>query len=108
VALVHGRLWLDGYRAIDVIGPLFLLDTLLAAGYAAGAPSDPYESGETTYSLVVVSTEDRSTQSVAQWRALPGRDAQVTGSTDLRPAQIAEVQLRDADGTVLLEGSPSR
>jgi hypothetical protein len=31
VAVVHGRLWLDGYRTIDVIGPLFLLDTALAA-----------------------------------------------------------------------------
>jgi hypothetical protein len=31
VAVVHGRLWLDGYRTIDVIGPLFALDTVLAA-----------------------------------------------------------------------------
>ncbi|HEV7870561.1 MAG TPA: hypothetical protein VGO95_04835 [Modestobacter sp.] len=31
VAVVHGRLWLDGYRSIDVIGPLFALDTVLAA-----------------------------------------------------------------------------
>ena len=30
VALVHGRLWLDGYRTIEVIGPLFALDTVLA------------------------------------------------------------------------------
>jgi hypothetical protein len=31
VAVVHGRLWLDGYRSIDVIGPLFALDVVLAA-----------------------------------------------------------------------------
>jgi hypothetical protein len=31
VALVHGRLWVDGYRTIEVIGPLFALDTVLAA-----------------------------------------------------------------------------
>jgi hypothetical protein len=31
IAVVHGRLWLDGYRSIDVIGPLFALDTVLAA-----------------------------------------------------------------------------
>jgi hypothetical protein len=31
VALVHGRLWLDGYRSIEVIGPLFAVDTVLAA-----------------------------------------------------------------------------
>ena len=30
VAVVHGRLWVDGYRSIDVIGPLFALDALLA------------------------------------------------------------------------------
>jgi hypothetical protein len=29
-AVLHGRLWLDGYRSIDVIGPLFALDTVLA------------------------------------------------------------------------------
>jgi hypothetical protein len=59
-----------------------------------------------SYQLVVVSAEDGSTQSVARWQALPGRDAHVTGSTDLTPEEIAEVQLRDGDGTVLLEGSP--
>jgi hypothetical protein len=31
MAVLHGRLWLDGYRSIDVIGPLFALDTVLAA-----------------------------------------------------------------------------
>jgi hypothetical protein len=45
---------------------------------------------------------------VASWQVLPGRDAHVAGSTDLRPDQITEVQLRSDDGTVLLEGSPSR
>jgi hypothetical protein len=35
VAVVHGRLWLDGYRSIDVIGPLFALDTVSAALLAA-------------------------------------------------------------------------
>ena len=58
------------------------------------------------YQLVVVAAEDASTQSVAQWQALPGRDALVTGSTDLAVADIAEVQVRDGDGTVLLEGWP--
>jgi hypothetical protein len=31
IAVVHGRLWLDGYRSIDLIGPLFALDVVLAA-----------------------------------------------------------------------------
>jgi hypothetical protein len=77
--------------------------------YDGPAPSDPYAGGEgTTYQLVVVSAEDQTTQSVARWQALPGRDARVTGSTDLSPDEIAGVQLQDGDGTVLLEGSPSR
>jgi putative zinc finger protein len=60
------------------------------------------------YELVVVSGADRSSHSVASWQALADRSAVVTGSTALFPEQIAEVQLRDAKGTVLLEGSPSR
>ena len=31
VAFLHGRLWVQGYRSISVIGPLFALDTVLAA-----------------------------------------------------------------------------
>jgi hypothetical protein len=74
--------------------------------YDGPRPSGPY--GPHSYQLVVVSVGDRSTQSVAQWQVLPGRDASVAGSTDLSPAEIAEVQLRDGDGTVLLAGRPSR
>jgi hypothetical protein len=36
IAVVHGRLWLDGYRSLDVIGPLFAVDVVLAAGLALG------------------------------------------------------------------------
>jgi hypothetical protein len=35
VAVLHGRLWADGYRAIDVIGPLFAVDAVLAVVAAA-------------------------------------------------------------------------
>jgi hypothetical protein len=41
VAVVHGRLWLDGYRSLDVIGPLFALDTVLAALLAAAVVLTP-------------------------------------------------------------------
>ncbi|WP_448613750.1 hypothetical protein [Modestobacter sp. URMC 112] len=34
VAGVHGYLWQQGYRDIDVIGPAFLLQTVLAVGGA--------------------------------------------------------------------------
>jgi anti-sigma factor RsiW len=58
------------------------------------------------YQLVVVGAGDAGTQSVARWQVLPGREAQVAGSTDLPVDEIAEVQLLDADGTLLLQGSP--
>jgi hypothetical protein len=32
---VHGKLWLDGYRDIEVIGPSFLLNTVAAVVIAA-------------------------------------------------------------------------
>jgi hypothetical protein len=60
-----------------------------------------------TYQLVVVSA-DRSTQSVAQWEALPGKDATVVGSTNLAVDEIAQLELRTGDGTLLLAGSPTR
>jgi hypothetical protein len=41
VAVVHGRLWLDGYRSIDVIGPMFALDTVLAALLAVAVVLTP-------------------------------------------------------------------
>jgi anti-sigma factor RsiW len=75
--------------------------------YEGPPPSGPYAAPH-TYQLVVVAAADRSTQSVAQWQALPGRDAHVAGSTELSSDEIAVVQLRDGDGTVLLEGRPAR
>jgi hypothetical protein len=41
VAVGHGRLWLDGYRSLDVIGPLFALDTVLAVLLAAAVVLTP-------------------------------------------------------------------
>ncbi|MCU1619516.1 MAG: hypothetical protein JWP68_4010 [Modestobacter sp.] len=41
VAVVHGRLWLDGYRSLAVIGPLFALDTVLAVLLAAAVVLTP-------------------------------------------------------------------
>jgi hypothetical protein len=75
--------------------------------YDGPAPSGRYEPAN-SYQLVVVSANDQSTQSVARWQALPGRDASVAGSTDLSSSEIAKVQLRAGDGTVLMEGSPTR
>ncbi|MCW2510864.1 MAG: hypothetical protein JWR28_1569 [Modestobacter sp.] len=75
--------------------------------YDGPAPSQPYH-GPATYQLVVVAADGAGTQRVARWQALPGQDASVAGSTDLSPEEIAEVQLQDGDGTVLMAGSPTR
>jgi hypothetical protein len=69
----------------------------LTCRYHGPAAPQPYAT-PTTYQLVVVSAADPSTRSVASWQVLPGQDASVAGSNDLRPDQIAEVQLRDATG----------
>lgn len=41
IAVVHARLWLDGYRSIDVIGPLFAVDVLAAAVLAVALVAVP-------------------------------------------------------------------
>jgi len=73
--------------------------------YDGPASSEDYAQAG-TYQLVVVPADALAAQRVAQWQALPGRDARVTGSTDLTVDEIAEVQLLDGNGTVLLQGSP--
>jgi hypothetical protein len=68
----------------------------------AAAPEEP----EGILQLVVYPAGNGDPQSVARWLTLPGRDARVTGATDLDPHQIAEVRLLDGAGTVLLQGQP--
>ncbi|SEL02680.1 hypothetical protein SAMN04515665_107131 [Blastococcus sp. DSM 46786] len=41
VAVIHGYLWQQGYRDIDVIGPAFALDTVLALGGALAVAVAP-------------------------------------------------------------------
>lgn len=56
----------------------------------------------TSYELVVVPTAGGEPQTVARWSVIPGREATVVGSTELTPAQIAQVQVRTSDGQILL------
>jgi hypothetical protein len=70
-------------------------------------PGGTSDSEGVTYVLVLVAVDD-VTQSVASWESLPGKDATVAGSTDLSPDEIAEFELRDGDGRVLMAGSPPR
>jgi Putative zinc-finger len=92
---------------VRLVGVAWGTQISMICRYDGPAPSGPYDRSA-TYSLVVVSAEDQSTQQVARWQGLPGRDARVTGSTDLPPDEIAQVQLQDSKGTVLLEGAPPR
>jgi hypothetical protein len=41
MAVLHGRLWLDGYRSIDVIGPLFAADVVLGVLLAIAVLASP-------------------------------------------------------------------
>ncbi|TWP36195.1 anti-sigma factor family protein [Leekyejoonella antrihumi] len=55
-----------------------------------------------TYELVVVPKAGGRTQTVARWTAHPGKEAVVTGSTNLTPTQISEVRVEGPGGNVLL------
>ena len=57
-----------------------------------------------TYRLVAIPRDGGEAQTLARWSVLPGEDATVVGSTDLRPDQIATIEMRAvADDAVLLE-----
>jgi hypothetical protein len=70
---------------------------------AAGGAPYPHEpaSGAATYTLVVRSAGGAE-QQVAAWRAVPGRTLRLSGATSWAPKDIAEVQVRAADGTPVL------
>jgi hypothetical protein len=56
------------------------------------------------YDLYVVDAAGHR-QLVSRWQAGPGDTARTTGATDLAPSAIARVELRAADGTLLLARS---
>lgn len=67
---------------------------------------DDREYGEPqSYALVVVDRSGHADQ-VATWAVAPGRDAQVTGSSDLQPSAIAAVEVRTRSGEALLRLTP--
>lgn len=76
----------DGYGA-----PQDADGTPGASGYAAGAG----------YALVIRDTAG-GVEQVATWSAVPGVDVEVPGGTLLTRAQIASVELRAGDGTVVM------
>ncbi|WP_223145047.1 zf-HC2 domain-containing protein [Actinotalea subterranea] len=68
-----------------------------ASGYAAGAG----------YALVIRDTAG-GVEQVATWSAVPGVDVEVPGGTLLTRAQIASVELRAGDGTVVMRADAGR
>lgn len=67
-----------------------------ATGYQGyeGSPSG-------VYSLVVL-RRDGATEQVATWQGLPGRTMRVSGATAIRSSDIQAVEMRTADGMVVL------
>jgi hypothetical protein len=74
-----------------------------------GEPATPYRTGDTTpvargYALFVTD-ESGNTTEVATWSAAPGSRVEPSASTSVPISQIASVDVRSIDGTVLLRGS---
>ena len=68
-----------------------------------GRGEDDYPTSDVpSYSLVVL-TYDGRTEEVATWKGLPGRTMRVSGATATERQDIERVELRNADGVVLLE-----
>jgi hypothetical protein len=44
---------------------------------------------------------------VASWKALADKTITLAGSTDLKPSQIADIQLLNGQGVVILHAAPS-
>ena len=65
---------------------------------AAATTQQPYAG---LYHLVVVG-RDHSRRSVAEWQGLAGKTVHIEGSTGLRRADMASLQLVDADRDVVL------
>lgn len=86
---------------------------VLLAGVAWGTRLDmtcSYGEGEDDYQgspgaeyALVVRTRDGRTEQVATWKGLPGRTMRVSGATATDRADIQRVELRTADGLVVLQ-----
>ncbi|MFC6705679.1 anti-sigma factor family protein [Flexivirga alba] len=69
------------------------------------AESAQWGGGEAVYSLYVVDDAGHAS-SISTWSAEPGTTAKLTAATAVPRAKIAHVQIRNADGSVLLSANP--
>jgi hypothetical protein len=68
-----------------------------------GSPHEPAppDAPRTTYVLVVRSSDGRLEQ-IASWSPPPGQDVRVAASTDLPPDRVSGLEVRTAEGTVVM------
>jgi hypothetical protein len=59
-----------------------------------------------TYRVFVLPRDGGRAEQVASWTALAGRTVTLNGSTNLKPAQIADIRLEDSRGVTLLHATP--
>lgn len=96
-------------RPMEAIGATPVRADLLVAGVAWGTRLDmtcSYAETEHDYDAeysLVVRTRDGRTEQVATWKGLPGRTMRVSGATATSRADIQRVELRTADGLVVLQ-----
>lgn len=75
-------------------------EVVILCTYTAGGYDDPG-----SYALVVLDREGHEEQ-VAMWAAVPDREVEVVGSSNLPPSAIAAVEVRTEAGEPLLRLSP--
>lgn len=96
-------------RPMEAVGATPVRADLLVAGVAWGTRLDmtcSYGDSEHDYAAeyaLVVRTRDGRTEQVASWKGLPGRTMRVSGATATSRDDIQRVELRTADGLVVLQ-----
>jgi hypothetical protein len=73
----------------------------LTCTYGSAGGYGGYDSGGTTYAMVVHTTDGR-TEQAGTWHAEPGRETHVSLATDAAPEEIASVEVTTADGDSVL------
>ena len=75
----------------------------LTCSYAdVGSGDGEYEEGAAPAYALVVHTREGRTEQVATWKGLPGRTMRLTGATATGRTDITTVEVRTADGRVVL------
>ncbi|WP_394769724.1 anti-sigma factor family protein [Lacisediminihabitans sp.] len=78
----------------------------MRCSYAAPASATAPGYGVARQYEMFVTDASGNVSQVATWSAAPGSTVEPSGTTSLRPSEIAAVDVRSADGRVLLAGRP--